>query len=199
VSWSPECTNFIADTGGHTSSDLKTGTCLGSGTSCQVFPDLYAGFDPDWSGDGTAVIVAPGFLPVGSTIDDFTDASSTSVYDRLGDVDQVRFLGTGSERLLVNVGNAKIWDRRTDKVTRIFDHGTAYSSPTGRYLLFRGLVPETWRYLDPASPSEAAATFRGTNGYWTEDGSSFVGVGPASAPNRDGCSSLRQWSPATTR
>ena len=73
----------------------------------------------------------------------------------------------------------------------------SYPSPDGRYLLYRASAPETWRYLDLSSLHDSAATFRGTDGYWTTTGSAFLGVGPASAPNRQGCSSLLQSSPVT--
>ena len=70
--------------------------------------------------------------------------------------------------------------------------GRRVPSPTGRVPARpRRPAPDTFRYRNLSSGASAPATFRGTGGYWTQDGSSYLGVGPG------GCSSLRQWSPAT--
>ena len=50
VLWSPMGHNFIAQTGGSTPYDDKTGGCFGSGTtSCRVFPALLVNFGAWWS------------------------------------------------------------------------------------------------------------------------------------------------------
>lgn len=196
--WSPKGTHFIAAAGGHEPRDIKTGSCFGSSTSCHVVPDLYVDSTPEWSRDGSAVMGSPGST-AGTTIYDFTDGSLTSANDRVGFVDFAYFIGADARRMLLQLGfgQAVIWDRTTDKTTLVYAHGVAYPSPPGQYLLFRASAPETWRYLDLSSLHEAASTFRGTDGYWTNDGSAFIGVGPASAPNSQGCLTMLQWSPKT--
>lgn len=198
VSWSPQGDNFAANAGGHRQGDLMFGGCFGTGTSCRVFPDIYTESSVRWSPDGTALLSSPGSTG-GTRVYDFTDGSLSVVNDRVGFVDFAYWIGRDSERLLLQLasGQASVLDRATDKVTTVYAHNVAYASPTGRSLLFRGSAPDTWRYLDPSAPSEAGATFRGIDGYWTGTGAAFLGLGPVST-SEPGCStSLRQWSPMT--
>ncbi|GAB2568934.1 TolB-like translocation protein [Microlunatus antarcticus] len=192
LEWAPRDHRFTGWTGGRTSYDQKTGSCFGTGTACDVL-DPHVFFGDDWSRDGTAV-VGEDVLGGGSNVmlvHDFTDGSSTAFPTRAGYVDFARFVGPGADKVLGNLrrGTA-LWDRTRGTVVRTSD-GSAVASPTGQYLLVGDDRPDAYRYRDLSSGASAPATYRGTGGYWTRDGSSYVGAGPG------GCSSLRQWSPAT--
>jgi hypothetical protein len=191
--WGPAGHSFVAATGGRTPFDQRTGSCFGSGTSCRFPADPHPFSSDGWSRDGTAVV---GEVVVGGggntlTVHDFTDDTSTPFPTRAGRADYAQFVGPGTDRVLgyLREGTA-VWNRTNGTVVRTSD-GAAYVSPTGRYLLAADATPDVFRYRNLASGASALATYRGTGGYWTEDGSSFLGVGPG------GCSSLRQWTPAT--
>jgi hypothetical protein len=190
--WAPKGANFVARWGGRTPYDQKDGACLGTGTACRVLTDRYASFG-QWSTEGTAVLGGPG-----TVVYDFTDGSFASFPGRAGVVDYALFVGDGADRVLgyTSQGGA-IWNRRTGEVATITSPGAPDAPPSGRYLLFHDTKPDAYRYLDLTSGASAPATYRGTDrynardGYWTPDGSTYLGVGPG------GCSSLRQWSSAT--
>ena len=124
----------------------------------------------------------------------------TSLASRVGGfVDFAQFLGDDARRVLVSFTSeqARLWDRRTDKVVDDAGGFVTLPSPTGSPILHRSTFGSAWRYLDPEKPSLAGAAFRGTYGYWNANGSSFLGLGPAPGSYPFGCSWLRQWSPTT--
>ena len=192
LEWGPTGHHFLAGTGGRTPFERRTGVCFGSGTACDVVePDVFFGYG--WSRDGSAVVgeVVPGGVANTVEVHDFTDGSSSSFPTRAGYVDYASFVGPGSDRVLGSLRQGvALWDRTKGTVVRVSD-GLAEPSPTGQYLLASDARPEAYLYRDLTTGTSAPATFRGTRGHWTRDGSSFLGVGPG------GCSSLRQWSPTT--
>ena len=119
LSWSPAGENFVADTGGHTSDDVKSGSCIGSGSSCRYFPDVYAYPDGQvWSTDGTAVVISAG-VGYQTTLYDFDDASSTPIGTQFDGIVSAQFIGADARRLLVRIafGQAVVWDRKTGAKT----------------------------------------------------------------------------------
>ncbi|GAA3577356.1 hypothetical protein GCM10022197_38280 [Microlunatus spumicola] len=191
--WAPKGHAFFAGTGGRTPFDLRTGACFGSGAACRLPADPHPFFADGWSVDGTAVV---GEIVLGGgdnviAVHDFGDGSTTPFPTRAGRVDYALFVGTGADRVLgyLREGTA-LWTRTRGTVVRS-SVGVAYDSPTGPYLLTGEPVRDAFRYVNLDTGASAPATYRGTGGYWTMDGSSFLGLGPG------GCSSLRQWSPAT--
>lgn len=190
--WGPTGNNFFAATGGRSLDDPKTGSCFGSGTSCSTPTDPHPFFSYDWSRDGTAVV---GELLLSesttTTVHDFTDGSSTPFPPQPGHVDYAEFIGPTADRVLGYIrSGSSVWDRTSGTVEEITDQ-PGYLSPSGRYLLVSDDQPDVYRYRNVSSGASALAAYRGTGGSWTKDGSFFLGVGPG------GCSSLRQWSPAT--
>ena len=194
VGWSPRGANFVAQTGGHTSFDAKTGGCLGTGTACRDFTTVTFGYGAAWSRDGTAVL---GGL-VGNTVYDFTDRTLSGFPKSVTYVGSSEFVGDGADRVLGNLarGGTALWNRSSGTAVKVSDD-FAFPSPTGRYLLTLDARPDVYGYRNLASGASAPATFRGHSfygspyGFWTQTGSGYLGIGPG------GCSSLRQWSPAT--
>ncbi|SEQ97073.1 hypothetical protein SAMN05421756_107162 [Microlunatus flavus] len=192
LEWGPAGHHFLGWTGGRTSYDQKTGSCFGTGAVCEDPPDAGLFFEEGWSRDGTAVV---GELVPGGTnttvVHDFTDGSSAQVPTRAGQIGFARFIGPGSDRVLVYLreGTA-VWNRRTGKLPKT-STGPVYPAPDGSHLLTKDDAPDAFHLLDLTTNVSVPVTFRGRAGYWTPDGSSFIGTGPG------GCSSLRQWSSAT--
>lgn len=192
IGWSPRGAHFVAQTGGSTSYDAKNGACLGTGSACHNFTRVTFNYGAPWARDGNAVIGGP----VLNQLYDFTERRFEDF--PAGYVGGLDFIGDGADRLLGYVGGGAtgLWDRTRGTVVKV-QADALFPSPTGEYLLATDADADTYRYLNVASGASAPATFRGASpygrpaGYWTEDGSSYLGVGPG------GCSSLRQWSPAT--
>ncbi|SEQ97026.1 WD40 repeat domain-containing protein [Microlunatus flavus] len=188
--WSPTGHRFVADTS-PVGSGSPNGTCFGE-TSCDVL-STYTYFGNQsgggqWSPDGTAVL---GFDQVAF---DFSDRSFTPFPRGLGFSGDAVFLD--EDRVAGSLdGDDFIWNRRSGEVVRLPSIGTP--SPNGRYLLLGGATRESYRYRNVLTGATAPATYRGDTrdhdqlGYWTDDGAGFLGLGPG------GCSSLRQWSPAS--
>ncbi|GAB2568927.1 TolB-like translocation protein [Microlunatus antarcticus] len=192
--WAPKGQNFTARAGGW-NWDTGTGACFGSGTSCRVVPDLYIDFGAQWSRDGVAVIANPG----PGQVYDFSTGTFDALPAEAGRPAYMLFLGRDSRRVLgyKDGGGGLLWDRRTDQVTQITSVNAPHASKDGRWVLFQSAAAQTYRYLDVSNGAVATATYRDTSnrfvrgGAWVDDSTAYVGVGPG------GCSSLRQWSPAT--
>ena len=196
-SWSPTGHRFVAEVY-NGAPDYSEDGCFGSGTSCQVLSDPHVYNDSaNWSGDGSAVIVNrwSDSTPV---VYDFGDGSVTPLPETYGFPFFTFFVGR-SARWVVGYyayPGAFLWDRQTGKAVKIPTLDAVWASPDGKYLLYRS-APYAYHYRDVATGVDALATYRGTrypgriDGYWTKDGSSHLGIGPG------GCSSVRQWSPAT--
>jgi hypothetical protein len=194
ATWGPAGHTFVAAANG--GNDIYGGPdgCFGSGTSCRVVPDVYVTLrGAQWAADGKAVIADPSD-DGGPLVYDFSDSSATRA--PTGHVDRIQFarlFGAGGRRVLLAAykGGSGVWDRTTGKVTSIPWFGSAYPSPTGRYLLSGDWSNGTFRTFEVDGGGDARySTFYGTTGYWTPDESAFLGTGPG------GCSSLRQWSPS---
>lgn len=195
LSWSPTGHHFVAQAYGPESQ----ASCVGTGTSCRVLSDPHVYGGGPWSEDGTAVIVntfgPPASAPV---VYDFSDGSMVPIPTTYGFPFYNLFVGRDARWVLaylnVNPAASILWDRRTGKAVRI--PASDWASPDGKYLLYRS-APYAYHYRTIATGADAFATYRGTQyaglitGYWTKDGSSYLGLGPG------GCSSVRQWSPET--
>ncbi|SEP73487.1 hypothetical protein [Microlunatus flavus] len=198
LSWSPAGHHFVGEVR-HGAPEYDAEDCFGTGTSCQVVPDPHVDGLSAWSDDGTAAVVSASSDST-PAVYDFGDDSVVPIPTTYGFPFFTFFVGRDARRVVgylnLNPLASVLWDRRTGKAVRIPALDAVWASPDGKYLLYRS-APYDYHYRDVATGADALATYRGTrdpgaiDGYWTKDGSSHLGIGPG------GCSSLRQWSPAT--
>ena len=193
VFWSPTGHRFVAEV----DEPESEADCFGTGTSCQVLSDPHVYGLDTWSEDGTAVIVRS-WSDSTPAVYDFGNGSVVPIPTTYGFPFYTLFVGRDDRWVLgylnVNPAASILWDRRTGKAVKI--PAWDWASPDGKYLLYRS-APYAYHYRNIPTGADAFATYRGTRyaglitGYWTKDGSSYLGLGPG------GCSSVRQWSPET--